>query len=93
VTSKIDIDSINADIQAVHAMLEKYHVDIDTVFEGGPADVEFSRYKQLDDAICYMEDLGCDLEKLSSGFYKVLLAARIEVERLKGSGEKFSYWS
>jgi len=88
-TDQINLDAINADIQAIETMFEKYQVDPETAYDFDSINVEFPKYYRLENLIDELEELGHIADMFSNGFYKVLLAARLEVNRLNGSYQSF----
>ena len=82
-TNEINLDAINADIQAIETMFEKYQIDPSTAYDHDSINVEFPRYYRLENLIDDLEELGCKADEFANGFYKVLVAARKECDRRK----------
>ena len=80
-TNEINLDAINADIQAIETMFEKYQIDVSTAYDCESIDVEFPSYYRLENLIDDLEELGAKADEFSNGFYKVLVAARAECVR------------
>jgi len=79
----INLDAINADIQSIETMFEKYQIDVSTAYDCESIDVEFPSYYRLENLIDDLEDLGWKADVFANGFYKVLVAAKAECERRK----------
>jgi hypothetical protein len=80
-TNHINLHAINADIQAIDTMFQKYQIDMENIFDCDASNVEIPAYYRLENLIDDLEELGCKAHEFSNGFYKLLIAAREECER------------